>query len=210
MSKNPSDRRVRPGKRTAEHTEQQRARILKAAKEAYVEFGFHEASMSMIAKKAGVSQGLAYCYFDSKDTIFEAIVSQDVKEFWDKYRTIGTKQDFIDKTIECFRTLYAPVGTISDAVLYLELRAEAARNKRIADCVRAVDSAGLDIDRRILRLIYEGEHRAISDEAIENKVMLIDTLIDGVVTQMARDQRVIDPERYLGVIRKGLEVIIEG
>jgi AcrR family transcriptional regulator len=208
MATNPSDKKRLPGARTAEHAERQRARILKAAREAFIESGFHEASMSTVAKRAGVSQGLAYCYFESKYAIFEELVRREVHGFWEKARTIRTKQDFVANAIECLRSLYLPSGVPGDAALYLELRVEAARNKQIADCIRALDDTGLDIDRRVLRSIYEGEKRAVSDEQIENKMMLVDTLVDGVVTQLARG-RVIDLDRYFEVIRKSLESIIE-
>ena len=44
------------------------------ALELFAENGFHATSMSQVAKKAGVSKGLAYNYFESKQDILDEIV----------------------------------------------------------------------------------------------------------------------------------------
>ncbi len=46
-----------------------RADIIQAALELIAERGFHDAPMSMIAKKAGVAAGTIYRYFESKDVL---------------------------------------------------------------------------------------------------------------------------------------------
>jgi AcrR family transcriptional regulator len=44
------------------------------ALELFAENGFHATSMSQVAKKAGVSKGLAYNYFESKQEILDEII----------------------------------------------------------------------------------------------------------------------------------------
>lgn len=46
-----------------------RQEILRAALELVAEQGFHDAPMSLIAKKAGVAAGTIYCYFENKDVL---------------------------------------------------------------------------------------------------------------------------------------------
>lgn len=53
-----------------------RETILRAALEAFAEFGFHGAPTSLIAKKADVGVGTIYRYFESKDDLIEAIHEQ--------------------------------------------------------------------------------------------------------------------------------------
>lgn len=53
--------------------EQSRKQIQQAAFELFAKKGFANTSISAIAKKANVSKGLIYHYFDSKETILEAI-----------------------------------------------------------------------------------------------------------------------------------------
>ncbi len=49
-------------------------RIVEAAIQVFAEKGFHQAKMTDIAKKLGVSKGTIYQYFKSKDELFEAVV----------------------------------------------------------------------------------------------------------------------------------------
>ncbi len=60
--------------RTARGRRTQRA-ILDAAAAEFGERGFHEASISGITRRAGVALGSFYTWFDSKDAVFRALVS---------------------------------------------------------------------------------------------------------------------------------------
>jgi AcrR family transcriptional regulator len=50
-------------------------KLLDAATREFADHGFHEASISGITRRAGVALGSFYTYFDSKDAIFRALVS---------------------------------------------------------------------------------------------------------------------------------------
>ncbi len=52
-----------------------RRALLDAAAGEFGEHGFHLASISAITRRAGVAMGSFYTYFDSKDAIFRALVS---------------------------------------------------------------------------------------------------------------------------------------
>jgi AcrR family transcriptional regulator len=56
-----------------------RRQIIKGAMEAFLDKGFDAASMSEIARMAGVSKGTLYVYFRSKEELFDAIVSESCK-----------------------------------------------------------------------------------------------------------------------------------
>ncbi|MCA8902316.1 MAG: TetR/AcrR family transcriptional regulator [Hyphomonas sp.] len=60
--------------RTDEAKEDRRAALLKAALDTFYEHGFRAARMDDIARRAGVSKGAVYLYFDSKDALFEALI----------------------------------------------------------------------------------------------------------------------------------------
>jgi AcrR family transcriptional regulator len=58
----------------AEHEHSaKRRQIMNGAREVFLAQGFDAASMGEIARKAGVSKGTLYVYFDSKEQLFEAI-----------------------------------------------------------------------------------------------------------------------------------------
>lgn len=62
-------------------SEQERKdQIKKAALKIFAEKGLVGTKMSMIAEEAGISQGLSYRYFESKDEIFALLVEEAIEE----------------------------------------------------------------------------------------------------------------------------------
>ncbi|HUH53517.1 MAG TPA: TetR/AcrR family transcriptional regulator [Microbacteriaceae bacterium] len=51
-----------------------RAKILESSEHVFAKYGYHEASIVKITEHAGIGLGTFYLYFDSKKTIFEALV----------------------------------------------------------------------------------------------------------------------------------------
>lgn len=51
-----------------------RETILEAAKEVFSEKGFHATTIADVAKRAGMSYGSIYWYFDSKEALFHALM----------------------------------------------------------------------------------------------------------------------------------------
>lgn len=65
-----ANRRMRQASRQA---------ILRGALEAFGEAGFDRTAVEEVARRAGVSKGLIYNYFDSKTALLEAIIRQRVE-----------------------------------------------------------------------------------------------------------------------------------
>ncbi|MEE1655090.1 TetR/AcrR family transcriptional regulator [Microvirga sp. CF3062] len=70
------DRNISP---TAEESTEsaKRRQILEGARKVFLAQGFDGASMGEIAKVAGVSKGTLYVYFDSKESLFEALTTEE-------------------------------------------------------------------------------------------------------------------------------------
>ncbi|GAA5208134.1 TetR/AcrR family transcriptional regulator [Microbacterium kyungheense] len=62
------------GRPLTKRGEATRHRLLEAAELVFAEQGYHEASIVKITERAGIGLGTFYLYFDSKQTIFEALV----------------------------------------------------------------------------------------------------------------------------------------
>jgi AcrR family transcriptional regulator len=62
---------------TAGEESVKRRQIIKGARSLFLAQGFDAASMGEIARKAGVSKGTLYVYFESKEQLFEAIVEDE-------------------------------------------------------------------------------------------------------------------------------------
>jgi AcrR family transcriptional regulator len=60
--------------------EQRKADILEAALTLFARQGFHNTSIEQIRKKAGVSKGLIYNYFEKKEDLVTAILMREVDE----------------------------------------------------------------------------------------------------------------------------------
>lgn len=59
--------------------ERSREKIVAAALELFANNGFHSTSISQVAKVAGVSKGLIYNYFESKDDLLKGVFEQGLK-----------------------------------------------------------------------------------------------------------------------------------
>jgi len=61
----------------SEHEESaKRRQIMDGARETFLDQGFDGASMGEVARRAGVSKGTLYVYFDSKEQLFEAVAHE--------------------------------------------------------------------------------------------------------------------------------------
>lgn len=63
--------------------ESRRKQIMDAALELFSEHGFHQVSINQIAKEAGISKGLMYNYFESKDELIKTIIYKGIDEMLD-------------------------------------------------------------------------------------------------------------------------------
>ncbi len=61
---------------SAEYMRARRSEILEAATTVFSEKGFHAATLDEVAEAAGVSKGSIYNYFDSKESIIDALSEQ--------------------------------------------------------------------------------------------------------------------------------------
>lgn len=89
---------------------EKKALIMNAALELFANEGYHTTSISMIAKKAGVSKGLIYNYFESKEALIIEIIEQGFTELMAYFDTnkdglLGKKEltYFIEKTIDSLK-----------------------------------------------------------------------------------------------------------
>ena len=60
--------------RTVKHPEERRKELLETAMKLFAEKGYDNVSVRSVAREANVASGLAYHYFDSKQTMFEQAI----------------------------------------------------------------------------------------------------------------------------------------
>src|SRR5436309_8676849 len=69
-------RRAKP--RWQRRKDERPAELLAAALEVFVEHGFAAARLADVARRAGVTKGTLYLYFDSKEALFKAVVRETI------------------------------------------------------------------------------------------------------------------------------------
>ena len=96
----------RTAKQNEEIRRQTRSQIVEAAFELFANEGYAKTSISSVAKKAGISKGLIYHYFDSKQSILEAIFDQlvamgeEVLDFPEDFGPADKIRQTLEKTFE--------------------------------------------------------------------------------------------------------------
>ena len=75
----PAAARLAPRRRAVSEAEKskRRASIVSAAKKVFARRGFHGTTMADVAKAARLSYGSVYWYFDSKDSLFHALMDEE-------------------------------------------------------------------------------------------------------------------------------------
>src|SRR5579859_2908331 len=66
--------------RRVEQTERNRGRVLAAAREAFMDRGYHGATLEQIAEAAGFSKGVVYSQFASKADLFFSLLEMRIEE----------------------------------------------------------------------------------------------------------------------------------
>lgn len=68
--------------------QQSRTKIMDTALELFGTYGYHSTSVSKIAKAAGISKGLMYNYFNSKEDLLHSIIIESIEEhesWWNEF-----------------------------------------------------------------------------------------------------------------------------
>lgn len=65
-----------------------RQRIMDAALELFGTYGYHSTSISKIAREAGISKGLMYNYFDSKEDLLHTILLEEMDEGYGLWKEV--------------------------------------------------------------------------------------------------------------------------
>lgn len=179
-------------KRRTESPEVRRAQLLEAAKTCFREKGFHPTRMAEIAEQAGISVGLVYRYFPSKQAVVEAIVRDDLdaqRRFFEEL--FAAYPDDPVAALEHGAAGYVHHVTDRDrTALMLEVASEVIRNPAMRACDAETREQLYEMFRSRLR--GKGK-KGMSDTEIEARVQLLGALITGLAIQLAVQNREADP-----------------
>jgi AcrR family transcriptional regulator len=117
--------------------EVQRERILAAARQCFIERGFHAASMANIAEAAGMSPGLIYRYVENKSAVVLAIIEEQLEKVREDIAALGADCDLPARTIARVNQWRDADPGIMNPVLFLEMSAEGTRDASIGAAIQA-------------------------------------------------------------------------
>ncbi len=83
--------------------------IMKAALELFAKEGYHSTSVARIAEYTGISKGLLYNYFDSKEDLLDSIMALGIEKFHD---ILGQVQDELDTPEELMTYIHGGFALI--------------------------------------------------------------------------------------------------
>lgn len=116
--------------------------IVAAATACFLEKGFHKTSVQDIAGRAGLSMGLLYRYFPSKEAIIEAAATTAGREAREHIEQFAQATDLVDGVRQLALTLIAAAAIPGYQALLAEVHAESFRSPTLRRMERQ-DLAGM-------------------------------------------------------------------
>lgn len=184
-------------------------RILSAALVEFRADGFRGAGIAAICKRAGVSPGNLYHYFSGKEEIVAAIVERDRAHIRGVIEQLLSSDTPIQAIVNAITSKAPRDGFGMDAVLSLEIYAEAARNQAIGqilqDFSRGLRSEAVDM---LEALKARGDIAPTTDLSAAADLMI--ALVDGVMVQRAVMDPQGDPSAFVEPLERMLAGLLNG
>lgn len=129
--------------RSAAPLEQRRLQIIDAAMTCFARRGFHQTTMQDISQAAGISVGLIYRYFQSKEEMIATMASEHMRELQrklDHAKSIANLFEALEHVVWCDQQ---EVEADIEASFVVDLFAESSRNPGVRELVSQVQIAVL-------------------------------------------------------------------
>ena len=180
------------------HAKVRRRQVLDAASRCFRRHGFHATSMVEIAAEAAMSVGHIYRYFGGKDEIIQAIVREDTEEALANMAELeAAGEDVYRAVIEGIDEADAPALDRDRAALILEVRAEAARNPKVAEVLQAADR---ELRSNFARILAKAKPEGWTEADLEARIELMAVLFDGIPIRIVSHPE-LDRTALFGMIR---------
>ena len=182
------------------HLAARRRQILDAAAACFARDGFHRTSMQDIVRESGISAGLVYRYFEGKDDMIAAIVTE-----WHDRRQVFSSGTVAARTEAYLDYLRAVADPASEPArrLGVQIWAEAVRNPRIRDLSRR----NVDDPRAAVAAALAGAPLApgIDPDALARVLIAV---YQGLVLQTTWDES-LDNEAYVATVAAVLRAVVD-
>ncbi len=165
--------------------EKGRARVVAAAAEVFEEAGFERATMARVAEAAGVSKGLPYHHFDSKESLGRAVVGRHLESVlevlagWPDGPPADRLRWFLEQALGHARTNQRSYR------LYLSLALQPSTRTMVMEEVARRHDALAAVDTHLERIFA-----ALGHPNPETEALVLRATVDGLIQYllMAPDQ----------------------
>jgi AcrR family transcriptional regulator len=157
---------------------QSRERILAAALEVFAEKGYHDATISAITARAGVSRGLITYYFPGKQNLVDELLDRYLDEVAAVLDVTGTPDERLAAIIDGI--LYAAATTVPVQRMALSLVVNPATHPLFAAAETRKEDRLLALEDGLRELFAA---RGAADPALEE--VLLRTVLEGVIFKTA-------------------------
>lgn len=172
-----------------------REQILSAAASCFRERGIKATKMQEIAKRAGISVGNFYNYFENKDAIIDEFAQREVAREIDE---IVNGRVSLEEQRRQFRESLRKQLAVQRARVKIEILEEAARNSSMGEIVKRSDAQVRELIKKMHRSRSSAD---VSDEEIEVMVEMDMALVDGMAFRLIAHPE-LDIERMINAIVK--------
>ena len=174
---------------TEAYLEKRRQQIVDAAVTCFARKGFHQTTMEDIGREAGLSPGLPYRYFSSKEEIIHATIEESrsrVPLIPEQVKGQAGFFDFVDAVIRYVCTGLEANGADIRWKVRLQAFALAARQANEAQLLRQVRGDALDMYEHYIQVGQRSGHINPSLDARAIGHVLL-AFIDGLAVQWTAD-----------------------
>ena len=189
--------------------------ILKAARKLSFEKGFKSVTVESIAKKAELSKGAIYLYFNSKEDIYVQILLKEIDRFSSYLNDIFESGDSAAEMLKNFSTIYTD-AFLKDRDLFRILTSfmlhtsEMNFSEKIAEQIIAATLATTDILEKIFRLgMEQGEFsNRINPKNLKSVVW---GLLNGILSlHLFIGKEATKEERIRSAVEESMTVFLRG
>lgn len=146
-----SDKRMRA-------MEEKRGRILQSAIQLFAENSYEQTTVAQVAKKAGVSFGTVFTYFENKEELYFQSVKEPLEQLVKKFLQFDTKTD--DVLNEISRMIKDHLILFSQKKKYLQLIVKVnGTHEQFPEVFQLVYERTQELIRQISKLIENGQRR---------------------------------------------------
>lgn len=181
---------------------ERQAHILAAATTCFAKRGFHQTSMDDIAREAGISAGLIYRHFASKDDLIVALVEAYTRDELALLDQAEAQPHIADALALLVEAEPQQANWQVDGTLVVEVMAEALRNERVAAVVRRTDET---LTNGLAHLIAQAQANEQIDPTL-SPMIVADVLLalnDGILMHqaLADEQKPYDDDAFLATVK---------